>query len=87
MKSNNTQYKNKYKNTYFSKQNKKEEQSVIMMLITTVTKPRYMRFASPCHAWLTIYRFQNRFVYSQLSKRPYHFLDLPLSNHSCCNNL
>ena len=58
-----------------------------MMLITTVTKPLYMRFASPCHAWLTIYRFQNRFVYSQLSKRPYHFLDLPLSNHSCCNNL
>ena len=35
---------------------------------------------------MTIYRFPNRVVLTQ-RKRPYLFLDVPLSNHSFCNNL
>ena len=57
MKSNNTQYKIEYKTVTLP--NKTKRRTMIMMFITTVTKPRKLRFASPC--WQSI-AFSNRFV-------------------------
>ena len=68
-------------NTYSSKQNSKKNNDNDAYHNGYETK-----VIAFCFFLLTIYRFPNLFVYTQ-RKLPYHFLDLPLSNHSCCNNL
>ena len=81
MKKNNsdTQYKNKYKNTYSRKQMEKKnnDNDAFSQRLQSVTKPRsLLRFAFPC--WQSIYHFPNRVVYMQ-HKRPHLFLLLQSS--------